>query len=171
MTLLEMTILGLIAENPGHAYQVEKIIEDRGIRRRMDIGFSTIYATLKKMEKKRFVESKFVSQEKLPGRRIYSITGKGQSIIKEELFKSISQPKNEATFFEVALAFSSSLTEAEIKEALSIYDGELSRLIQEKVKELTNMDTVDTLKQALKRRPLVLWQEERKWVRELIQYL
>ena len=42
MTPAELAVLGLIVEQPRHGYEIEKVIEDRGMREWTEIGFSTI---------------------------------------------------------------------------------------------------------------------------------
>jgi len=171
MTLLELTILGIVKEADCYAYNIEKIIKERRIRNRLNIGFSTIYSTLKKMEDRGFLESSFSPQENLPGRRVYSITAKGERAFSEEVKKALSQPQRAPSLFETGLDFGKFLDYNEMKEALSLYDAEICRLIQLKVRELTSFEDKDVLKRALITRPLALWQAERKWIRELMSLL
>jgi len=171
MTQLELTILGIIREKPCHAYNVEKVIKERGIRDRLKIGFSTIYSTLKKMEKKGFLESQFMTQENLPGRREYSVTYKGRQLFSDEIKKAVSQPRRENSLFETGLSFGGVLDKRELKEALSLYDSELSRLIQSKIVEITHLKDPSDIERALIMRTLSLWQAERKWIRELLALL
>ncbi len=171
MTLLEITLLGIVSEAPNHAYQIEKIIEARGIRKRLDIGFSTIYSTLKKLEKKKLVESFFAPQENLPGRRVYDITVKGRRRLREQLKKSLTSPEKLPSYFEISLYFAQLLSKPELKETLSIYEAELNRLIKTKVNEITHLRTDDPVVRALLNRPLTLWQAERRWIKELINLL
>ena len=168
MTLLEMTIMGIISEEPTHAYNVEKVIEDRKLRDRMDIGFSTIYSSLKKMEKRGWVESSYEPQKKLPGKKIYSISYQGTEILREDIKKSLSLPQKQPSMFETSLSFAEILTRTELVEVLSIYEAELSRLIQSKVKEITQLKTTNPVVRALYDRPLKVWQSEKKWIKELL---
>ena len=39
-SLTEELILGILAEQPRHGYQIEKLIEERGMRKWTDVGFS-----------------------------------------------------------------------------------------------------------------------------------
>lgn len=55
LTSAELTVLGLILERPQHGYDLEQVIEQRGIRQWTDIGFSSIYYLLTKMEKRGLV--------------------------------------------------------------------------------------------------------------------
>ena len=171
MTLLELTILGIVREKPRHAYDVEKVIEKKGIRDRLNIGFSTIYSTLKKMEKNSWLESQYKPQERLPGRRVYTITYKGRQLLTEDLKKALSLPQREQSLFETGLSFGEYLSQEEMKEALSLYDSELSRLIQKNVREITHFNNPSVIERALIMRTLSLWQAERKWIRELLALL
>ena len=51
MTNAELAILSLVAEQPRHGYEIENVIEQRGMRAWTEIGFSSIYYILKKLEK------------------------------------------------------------------------------------------------------------------------
>ena len=56
-SLTEELILGILAEQPHHGYQIEKLIVDRGMRKWTDVGFSSIYYVLEKLEKKDLAKS------------------------------------------------------------------------------------------------------------------
>lgn len=55
LTPSELTVLGLIIERPQHGYDLEQVIEQRGIRQWTDIGFSSIYYLLTKLEKRSLI--------------------------------------------------------------------------------------------------------------------
>lgn len=55
LTPAELTVVGLIIERPQHGYDLEQVIEQRGIRQWTDIGFSSIYYLLTKLEKRGLV--------------------------------------------------------------------------------------------------------------------
>ena len=46
----ELALLSLIAEQPRHAYEIEQVIEERNIRYWTELGFSSIYRILSKLE-------------------------------------------------------------------------------------------------------------------------
>jgi len=54
----ELLLLGLIAEMPRHGYQLEQEIERRGMREWTQIGFSSIYFVLGRLERARLVAAK-----------------------------------------------------------------------------------------------------------------
>lgn len=51
VTSAELMVLGLLAEQPRHGYDIEKTIEERGIRAWTDLAFSSIYYLLTKLER------------------------------------------------------------------------------------------------------------------------
>ena len=53
MTNAELAILSLIGEKPRHGYDIEQVIEVRGMRDWTEIGFSSIYYILRKLEERR----------------------------------------------------------------------------------------------------------------------
>ena len=61
MTNAELAILSLIAETPRHGYDIEQTIENRGMREWTEIGFSSIYYLLNKLEKTGFVGSELIA--------------------------------------------------------------------------------------------------------------
>jgi hypothetical protein len=51
MTNAELAMLCLIAERPRHGYEIEGVIQERGMREWTEVGFSSIYYLLKKLER------------------------------------------------------------------------------------------------------------------------
>ncbi|MGW5052722.1 GyrI-like domain-containing protein [Actinokineospora sp. NPDC004072] len=52
----ELTVLGLLVEHPRHGYDLERVIEERGVRAWTALGFSSIYYVLDKLAKRGLVE-------------------------------------------------------------------------------------------------------------------
>jgi DNA-binding PadR family transcriptional regulator len=57
LTPAELMLLGLLAEHPRHGYEIEKTIEERGIREWTDLAFSSIYYLLRKLERARLIHA------------------------------------------------------------------------------------------------------------------
>ena len=51
LTDAELLVLGLVVEMPRHGYELELVIELRGMREWTQIGFSSIYFVLGKLER------------------------------------------------------------------------------------------------------------------------
>jgi len=72
-----LLVLKLIAERETHGYQIRKALERLG-----NPSESTVYDTLKKLEKGGYVEGEWVSQGKRPRKR-YKVTEKGMELLRE----------------------------------------------------------------------------------------
>lgn len=171
MTTLELTLLGILKEGPNHAYNIARIIEARGMPERSTVGFSSIYLVLDKLQAEGYLESSLERQPKLPPRRIYRLTYEGEQALLTEIRRVLSTPTTGGGPFETALGLGKYLRREQLREALTIYEAELGRLIQIKVKELTECNSSDHLQRAVYTRPLALWQAERKWVREMLSLI
>lgn len=57
LTIGELVVLGALVERPRHGYDIEQVIEERGVRRWTDIGFSSIYYLLDKLTARGLAEA------------------------------------------------------------------------------------------------------------------
>lgn len=82
LTDAELLLLGLVAEMPRHGYQLDQVIEQRGMREWTQIGFSSIYFVLGKLEKMGLVTAKRPAEAKTnanaKAKKIYTITKTGR---------------------------------------------------------------------------------------------
>ena len=69
LTDAELLVLGLVAEMPRHGYQLDQVIEQRCMREWTQIGFSSIYFVLGKLEKMRLVTAKRPAEAKSKAKR------------------------------------------------------------------------------------------------------
>ncbi len=72
----ELLLLGLVAEMPRHGYQLEQEIERRGMRQWTEIGFSSIYFVLGKLEKSGLVRAKKPAAPK--AKKTFALTAAGR---------------------------------------------------------------------------------------------
>lgn len=81
LTPAEMTILGLVAEQPRHGYEIEKTIDDRGMREWTEIGFSSIYYVMARLQKAGLItEVRETAATRGPARRTYTLTPQGAEV-------------------------------------------------------------------------------------------
>lgn len=130
MTNAELAILSLIAETPRHGYEIEQTIEARGMREWTEIGFSSIYYLLKKLEKKKLVESQLIpTQGRGSERRDYQITAEGRAALEKATLMALSQPKQNYPSILLGIANLPLLSQEQIEGALRSYrDGLTERL-------------------------------------------
>lgn len=117
LTTSELTILGLVIERPSHGYDLEQVIEQRGIRQWTDIGFSSIYYLLAKLEKRGLIEgSRAASGGR--ARRVFHATAKGKAIAARDACAYVAEATTVAQPFLVGIANLPLLTEHEYAQAL-----------------------------------------------------
>ena len=99
----EAAVLGLLCENPQYGYTIDKIIEERGMRHWTDIGFSSIYYVLKRLERRNLITSSCKHQEDKPLRKVYTITPGGVHIMKEKVRFLLSTNPRIASPFDLGI--------------------------------------------------------------------
>ncbi|MFX1452183.1 MAG: PadR family transcriptional regulator [Promethearchaeota archaeon] len=106
----------MVAEQDRHPYEIDQIIEERQMRNWTDIGKSSIYRILIKLEEKGLV---IYRNEIKRGRnlKIYSITNNGKEVLKEFVFQTISKGRDFRRHFELALSNLPQLSKLEQIEA------------------------------------------------------
>jgi DNA-binding PadR family transcriptional regulator len=88
--MLKHTLLGLLAKEPRHGYDLKSAFENfLGGTWPLNIG--QVYTTLSRLERDGLVESEVVPQELLPDRKVYAITEAGS----EELRRWLAEPASE----------------------------------------------------------------------------
>ena len=128
-----LLVIGLVAERPRHAYEVEACIKERNFREWTTIGFSSIYALLDRLEREGLVESKREAVEKRPARRIYRPTAAGLAILQEGVTALLAQPTDHRSPICVALALSAGSPPQDLVEPLE-------RLSQKAAEALAALD-------------------------------
>ena len=99
VTDAELAVMSLLAEKPMHGYQIEQIIEERGMREWTNIGFSSIYYILEKLRKIGWLENVLESGEgKGPARQIFSLTNTGRDAWERAVISALSHPRRRSNF-------------------------------------------------------------------------
>lgn len=104
MTKAEIAILGLVAEMPRHGYEIEEVIERRGMREWAEVGFSSIYYLLSKLEKEGMLSSRVEVSEGTRARKVYEVTGAGREALRAEVIRLLSSPEQSFSSLDVGLA-------------------------------------------------------------------
>jgi DNA-binding PadR family transcriptional regulator len=82
LTEAELLLLGLVAEMPRHGYELERVIEQRGMREWTQIGFSSIYFVLGKLERLELVKGD--KPAGLKAKKVFRATDAGRAILAEQ---------------------------------------------------------------------------------------
>ncbi|WP_026353955.1 PadR family transcriptional regulator [Woodsholea maritima] len=130
LTDSELLLLGLVAEMPRHGYELEQIIEARGMREWTQVGFSSIYFVLAKLEK-----AGLITAEKPAGakaRKTFSLTPSGREVLSAQTLAALGHYR--PTFSSLLLGMvhwpvlSRDAALKALETRLSSITGELERL-------------------------------------------
>lgn len=130
MTNAELAVLSLVAQQPRHGYEIEQVIEERGMRRWTEVGFSSIYFLLKKLEKGGFIEGRLEKTERGPARKVYHATKTGQEAFHAAIIEVLSVPQPSPRPLMLGLANLPSLSTEETLAALSRYRKHLTEKME-----------------------------------------
>lgn len=89
LTDAKLLILGLLSEKKRHAYELEKVIEGRGMREWTEIGFSSIYYILKELENQGLAQSSKANSSK--EKKVISLSLLGKKILKKQTELALSE--------------------------------------------------------------------------------
>jgi len=167
----ELAILALVSEQPRYGYQLESVIEQRGMREWTEIGFSSIYYVLNKMENKCWLGSEMQPSDGHPARKVYRLTKLGYEILHQGLVERLSSPRPRTGDFDIALANLPVLSPDEIIKCLEEYHSSLAHQItrvQSKWKE-DKKNNLPTHVDELFEHSLIHMQTELNWASKFLQ--
>jgi len=131
MTNAELAILSLVVEQPRHGYEIEQIIEERGMREWTEVGFSSIYYLLKKLEREGMIEGRLEEADRGPARRVYYATPAGHQALHAAMLDALAVPRRSYPPLQLGLAGMPGLSRDEALGALRGYrDALAARLAQ-----------------------------------------
>ncbi|MGN9812812.1 PadR family transcriptional regulator [Micromonospora sp. BQ11] len=117
LTPAELTVLGLVIERPQHGYDLEQVIEQRGIRQWTDIGFSSIYYLLAKLERRGLLHvPKAPAAAK--SRRVFHPTAEGRRVAARNALAFIAEARPHPQPLLVGVANLTMLTAQQYEQAL-----------------------------------------------------
>lgn len=98
-------IMGLINISPLNAYEIVKQLQWMNIRHWYNIADSTVYATIKSIEKRKYISGTIEKEGNMPDKKIYKLTDKGRMELRETLSQSIITFDFDTNIFSIAVFF------------------------------------------------------------------
>lgn len=144
MSDAELTILSLVAEGPRYGYEIQQIVDERGLREWLTIGFSSIYYILNKLETQKMLTSYLRMEGRGPARKVYEITEAGRGVLQTAISDLLRQPRSLGTGLELGLANLSALKPRQIYKVLTAHCDELQRRVETVEKSWERHQAADT---------------------------
>jgi len=149
MTNAELAVLSLVLEGPQHGYLIEQTIEQREMRQWTEIGFSSIYYLLKKLERHGLVKSNLQETDHGPARRVYQATLAGEDAHHTAVLEALEQPQRCFPTLQLGLANLPCIDGAEARCALREYretlGSRLRHLEKRRMEQQPLADHIETM--------------------------
>jgi transcriptional regulator len=89
----ELVVLAFLEDEPRHGYELTQLIEERSSGA-LTFNFASLYATLYKLEERKWIQGRWVERPGQRRRRYYKITAEGRAVL-------AAQRKEWRRFFEL----------------------------------------------------------------------
>lgn len=76
----ELVVLSLLEDQPRHGYELASLIEERSAGA-LTFNFASLYATLYKLEDRRWIHGRWVEKSGQRRRRYYKLTAEGREVL------------------------------------------------------------------------------------------
>jgi DNA-binding PadR family transcriptional regulator len=141
LTNAELAVLSLIVEKDRHGYEIESVIEERGMRNWTEVAFSSIYHILRILERDLLIESRAEpAPGKGPARKVYSATQSGRERYEAEALGALATMVRPYPLFTQGLAALPGLDPEKAADALASYrEGLRARLEEVEAKDLPGL--------------------------------
>jgi len=172
MTNAELAILSLVAEAPRHGYQIEQVIEQRGMREWAEVGFSSIYYVLNKLGKGGLVEGRTERQAgRGPARKVYHITPAGEEELRASVLDALSTPRRSTSSLQLGLANLTSISKPEALAGLSQYRDALAARLEHVEATRESQQPLPYFVEAMFSYSITMIEAELKWIKQLTAQL
>jgi DNA-binding PadR family transcriptional regulator len=172
MTETELTILTLVAEGPRYGYEIQQIIDERGLREWLVIGFSSIYYILNKLERQDLLTSELRYSGPGPARKVYQITEAGRGVLQTAISDLLRQPHTLGAGFELGLVNLNAMTPRQVYKALSQHQIDLDKRLEIVEKSWERHQVEDQPMQnhvrALYTHSITVMQAEKSWLKAFL---
>ncbi|HEY42935.1 MAG TPA: helix-turn-helix transcriptional regulator [Anaerolineae bacterium] len=172
MTNAELAILTLIAEKPRHGYEIEQVIEERGMREWTEVGFSSIYYLLKKLEEKNLIQGHMERQAgRGPARKVYEITEAGMDARRAGVLEALSVPQRAYPPMQLGLASLPGVSRSEALAALRRYQDRLKDRLEHVRSRRDDRRPLPYFVEAMFSHSMALIEAEQRWTEGFIVQL
>ncbi len=172
MTNAELAILSLVIEKPRYGYEIEQVIEERGMREWADIGFSSIYYILNKLAKDGYVEAR--GDERAghrPARKIYHTTSAGDAAWHDATLAVLSVPQRRPSPLQIGLSNLFGIPHDDALAALQSYRETLRAHRDHVIARRDAQRPLDMIVEAMFDQALTVMNAELAWLDRFIQQL
>jgi DNA-binding PadR family transcriptional regulator len=164
---VEVVVLGLLAEEPMHGYDLLERFRARSMGFWVEVGKASVYQTLHRLEARGLIAGRSQDGREGPDRRVFRITRAGRTRLADGLAERFAELSPYETDAGVALGFADRLGPAEARAAVDARELAVRDLLDALAaeRERTAGDPGRTLADAMLDRQRALADAELAWLR------
>lgn len=173
---IQYAILGLLSRRPSSGYELKKVFEDSPYLY-WSGNNNQIYKSLLQLQKDGLISCETIHQDGAPSKKIYTITKKGVSELKEWITDASAVPEFKNPFL-IQLAWSDMLSKDELAQLLTKYEKDIEAQLNmqkekyDREKDWPNRSPRETfLWNMISVNLMSTYQNELAWVRKVRQQL
>ncbi len=125
----DLLILGIIAEKPINPYAIIKLVNYKRSSIRRYVPPQTVYGIVNILNRKKLISGKKVKNGNMPDITVYSITPKGEDVIRKSLISCLSTPEDNLSELVLSLFLLGFLDKDAVLAALKEYREKLEKEI------------------------------------------
>ncbi|MDK3158941.1 PadR family transcriptional regulator [Kamptonema cortianum] len=171
LTDLELTILSIVAEGARYGHELQRAIDERGLRDWLTIGEASTYYLLARLEKQDLLSSR-PSAAGEQDETIFAITEAGRGVLQTAINNLLREPRSFGAGLELGLANLNVLKPAQVYHALrhrlAMLETRLAASRQAHQRLLENGDDPTDAQQALYSHSVMLMEAEYAWLEQFI---
>jgi DNA-binding PadR family transcriptional regulator len=130
LSTTEVSILSLINEEETHGYHLNEKINHRGYRNWTDIAFSSIYAILNRLEKKKLIKSRLDPSHQGPPRKLYRISNTGKTQLLSTFGIYLTEPTHPRNRIDIAVGYIDLLPKPDVIQYLQTYREKIQHQLE-----------------------------------------
>ena len=171
MTNAELAVLSLLAEQPRYGYDIESVINERGMREWTEIGFSSIYYLLKKLGQEGMIEGQLEKSEYGPARKVYHLTPAGRKALHTGVLHALSVPGRCYPPLQLGLANLPGIPYADAVAALRQYHSALEARCKHVRATQESQSPLPYCVDAMFSHSVTMLEAELAWVKQFIEQM
>jgi len=171
VTNAELAVLSLLGEQPRHGYDIERVINERGMREWTEIGFSSIYYLLKKLGQEGLIEGQLEKSEHGPARKVYHLTPAGRRALRTGVLHALSVPGRCYPPLQLGLASLPGISQADAVAALRQYHSALTARCLHVLVTQESQCPLPYFVEAMFSHSVTMLQAELAWVEQFIEQM
>lgn len=95
-------ILGMIEEKPVNPYEITKLLERIQVKDWFSVATSSVYATIKKLQKNGYITGETIKESNMPEKTVYTITKTGKNVLEKTLVEFLLNTELDSVKFNIA---------------------------------------------------------------------